>query len=590
MNRQYYIMLVILVLGLYSNSYGRLSGGNQLGTSDVHFIDVQNTANNQPISDQTSISGRIHNDPPPHDIVILSVSDLPASQTINHTYNPTATITNIGSSSESFVASLSISSVYNSQVSVTDLPPGDEIIVNFSPWVTLADGAFVANISASLTGDATPENNEMIVSLSIFNDWVAGNANPQGAYLGSTASYTDISGTCHIITSGGISTESMSQFVQDYDIQTDTWSTLTYLPYGLWGHASVIVNNNLYIISGNQDCLENTVSKYDLATASWATMSPLPVAIYLHKAVSYAGNYIYVAGGMDDSAAYNSVYLYNIALDTWSTATPMPSNRVAGAFAITGNKLIYVAGLCDDNATDEVLIGTINSSDPSIIDWQVSGTRFPGGSNTEHSGGFVSVLEKLSSPDLSSTTRTESYPAGASVFMEGATWDANSILVTGGRPSLDWVPAVPCKAFSYDPYADLWTELPNLMVPVTGVYFCTAKNQGSTWFAVVSSGYDGSDIATNTQVISWNAHGIANPIAPLNVAIAVGSSPGTMSISWDDMNADWYGVYAGSTPLNLEYLGWQTNTNLTLPTRGKGFYKITSGTGFPIGLHLTYGR
>ncbi len=80
------------------------------------------------------------------------------------------------------------------------------------------------------------------------------------------------------------------------------------------------------------------------------------------------------------------------------------------------------------------------------------------------------------------------------------------------------------------------------------------------------------------------------PNVPANVVIQPGTTPGTIAITWDDMGADWYGIYSGNTTDNLVYLGWCVNNSLTLTADSCEFVQVTSGNGTPLAPQLDAGK
>ena len=106
----------------------------------------------------------------------------------------------------------------------------------------------------------------------------------------------------------------------------------------------------------------------------------------------------------------------------------------------------------------------------------------------------------------------------------------------------------------------------------------TAWNFVSEWFIhpAYNSGY---------PQLAWTG---APPAlnTPTNVIIHKGTIPGTMSIAWDDMQASWYGIYSGTTPSDMTYLGWTTNCSITITEGTNEFIKVTSGNGTAPGIQL----
>jgi hypothetical protein len=73
---------------------------------------------------------------------------------------------------------------------------------------------------------------------------------------------------------------------------------------------------------------------------------------------------------------------------------------------------------------------------------------------------------------------------------------------------------------------------------------------------------------------------VVEPGVPANLAIAQGPGAAQVTLSWDAVNnALWYGIYGGSDPYSMTYLGWWDDVTLTLPASDMGFFKVTAGDG-----------
>ncbi len=96
----------------------------------------------------------------------------------------------------------------------------------------------------------------------------------------------------------------------------------------------------------------------------------------------------------------------------------------------------------------------------------------------------------------------------------------------------------------------------------------------STWFtnSAYNDGY---------PQLMWTTSEIPVAATPINLGIQPGTVSGTIILTWDNMNANWYGVYSGSTPSNLTYLGWVGTNCITVQADNLGFFQITSGSGTP---------
>lgn len=149
----------------------------------------------------------------------------------------------------------------------------------------------------------------------------------------------------------------------------------------------------------------------------------------------------------------------------------------------------------------------------------------------------------------------------------------------------------------------------------TGNVFNSYWNTETTW-CPTSPGSDGSYGITTVQMqiqstfIGWDFDTIwfMSPAAnngfpqltgntpqpltsPTNVSIHIGSVSGTVTLTWNNNQSAWYGVYHSGLGLQSDtYLGWTNTNSVTLPVSTHGFYFITSGVGDHAGSQLPAGN
>jgi len=123
-----------------------------------------------------------------------------------------------------------------------------------------------------------------------------------------------------------------------YDVETDTWETRNNSSsYGAYFSANV-VGNEIFLIGGSLSPFhpwhtsdENRV--YHPLTDTWTIKEPLPTAVS-HHASTVLDNELYVIGGQDIefNAKYDLNHVYDVETDTWSYKTPL-SSSIFGATA-----------------------------------------------------------------------------------------------------------------------------------------------------------------------------------------------------------------------------------------------------------------
>jgi N-acetylneuraminic acid mutarotase len=137
-----------------------------------------------------------------------------------------------------------------------------------------------------------------------------------------------------------------------YDPATDTWETKTSMPTARTGLQANVINGTIYLIGGyvldNNSDLGFSVSDlnevYDPATDTWTTKASIPTATSIY-ASEVVDDKVYVISG-DGADELNQIY--DPETDTWSQRTSLTSSTAtAVASATTGMnapKRIYVLG------------------------------------------------------------------------------------------------------------------------------------------------------------------------------------------------------------------------------------------------------
>jgi N-acetylneuraminic acid mutarotase len=122
---------------------------------------------------------------------------------------------------------------------------------------------------------------------------------------------------------------------EEYDPETDTWTTKAPMPTPRIDFAIAVCNNKIYCIGGAGGVNE----VYDPLMDTWENKTSMPTPQSLMSANVVNGK-IYVIGG-DSNKTINQVY--DPAADSWTTKASMPSEVWGYASAVFDNK-IYIIG------------------------------------------------------------------------------------------------------------------------------------------------------------------------------------------------------------------------------------------------------
>ena len=141
--------------------------------------------------------------------------------------------------------------------------------------------------------------------------------------------------------------------VEEYDPETDTWTTKSPLPEARWGHSAVTLNGKIYVIGGASGWAQlkylESIEEYNPETDTWTTRDSIPTPRWL-LSCSVVNGKIYAIGGYgeqeDTTVPTVEVYEPENERAKWRLLTPMPTARWAITTSVVNGK-IYAIG-CGD--------------------------------------------------------------------------------------------------------------------------------------------------------------------------------------------------------------------------------------------------
>ena len=150
-----------------------------------------------------------------------------------------------------------------------------------------------------------------------------------------------------------------------YDPETDSWSTLTDLPFPLNHHTMAVVDEQIYVFATESTLL---TLRYDMTEDSWVELAPMPISRWAATAVVLDGA-IYIVGGQSSN---QSLLRYHPPTDSWSELAELRRSREHLAAVVLDGQ-IYAIGGRWDRATN-----TVERYDPETNQWTpVNGMNQP---------------------------------------------------------------------------------------------------------------------------------------------------------------------------------------------------------------------
>ncbi len=215
-----------------------------------------------------------------------------------------------------------------------------------------------------------------------------------------------------------------------YDPTTGSWENSSSLPINLWGYKANVVNDKIYVISGEKPAplgifdLSDATYVYDPAADSWSTLAsiPTPVSGYASAVVD---NKIYIIGGTTGTSGSvvvtDMVQIFDPEKNQWTNCTRIPTGVFQAAACSTSGifapKRIYVVGGHYGPNLNQVY-------DPETAIWS-SATSLP---DSRWLASLVNVNDALYA--VGGLNGTTSVP--------GNDWDAAQQLISKTRVQATW--------------------------------------------------------------------------------------------------------------------------------------------------------
>ena len=131
-----------------------------------------------------------------------------------------------------------------------------------------------------------------------------------------------------------------------------SWVSVSTLPRGRYGHTSIVLGDDLYLVGGTTGSGSATVTivdKYNFITGVWSTVADCPT-IFLYGDGCAINGKIYIFGGYPaatvagDTPSVFIQYVYDPANNTWTTFNTTGISPRLGAAICTYNGSIYLLG------------------------------------------------------------------------------------------------------------------------------------------------------------------------------------------------------------------------------------------------------
>lgn len=132
-------------------------------------------------------------------------------------------------------------------------------------------------------------------------------------------------------------------------------TTLCNLPQDIVGHKTVVVNDKIYTIGGEDDQGNqfNQIYVYNKEFNVWDAKTSMPTP-RSYFSVEVFGDFIYCIGGFQNGIYLNVVEVYDTINDTWITKQSMPHSRARFSSGIVDGYVYCIGGKTDIGYIDTV--------------------------------------------------------------------------------------------------------------------------------------------------------------------------------------------------------------------------------------------
>jgi N-acetylneuraminic acid mutarotase len=265
----------------------------------------------------------------------------------------------------------------------------------------------------------------------------------------------------------------------------DGWSMGHAMPLARSEHAVAELNGTIWVLGGYPPgrLPSNLVQVYDPATLRWTLGPSLPHPIHHIMAAAVDGK-LYVMGGEIDGASSGRpptfvahTWVHDPAVGGWVARAPMPTARSGGGSAVVDGRIYVAGGRPPGGSAFEVY-------DPATDQWErlpdlptqrnhlamaavngriiVAGGRFQAGAFGERTD-----LVEIYDPATRSWTRGAPLPAPVGGITSAV--HAGCMFVFGGEGEMSHALGLTPTTYAYDPGADRWARLPDLIIPNHGL-------------------------------------------------------------------------------------------------------------------------
>lgn len=284
---------------------------------------------------------------------------------------PVGTVKNVGTATQTFNVTMTITGGYTSTQTVSSLAPNASRQISFSTWTPSVMGANIVKMYTQLAGDAYPQNDTLTDTLHIshiYNDDIKMLSIDMPAKTGNQAQIPKAT-----LRNNGFNTETFNVTMTISGGYTSTATVTTLAPFttkqvsfASWT-PSVIGNNNIKVYAQlatdgdrTNDTLKNTIQVFqEFVNYGWQSKAPMPNKYFGNSSAFYhKGVYpndtslIFSLCGVDSNNTFsNENNAYSSVTNSWVPVLQAPLSRYEGSAQTVNSKIYFMGGFNSGFAT-----------------------------------------------------------------------------------------------------------------------------------------------------------------------------------------------------------------------------------------------
>jgi hypothetical protein len=457
---------------------------------------------------------------PPNNVAAISIDNANGYGPVK--IAPLLTVRNVGTATQTFdVTIIASPGGYSSTKTVTSITSGSSAQVEFDSLDLSVTGTYQLTAYTQLATDEDRSNDTVRKTITSYDSfafnntpWTAGPPMPSARW-GNGCVFYEFQDTAYVYTITGYDGAFANTAVnQRLNLVTGVWDEIAPIPVSRGQVSAIAVQNKIFVPGGYTGSFAptNRLDIYDIPTNTWTVGANLPQQVGDYAIAIYGDSLIYVVGGYSGAADLNMVQIYNINTNTWITGTAKTGTAVSGIRGgIVDNKIIVAGGYSQTLARslDEVVIGTIDTVDPSIISWS-AGPSYPGGTVGRHGSGVPAV------------TGTETLDQISPRY----------VVFTGGDPNGQGTTTLN-STWAYDFMDSEWKIGPNKINGVSNISQVPGVLLNDTVYMYSMGGYNGVSILTAVEYQNLGAEAQL-PVELASFTSAVNKN--NVMLNWSTVN------------------------------------------------------